>query len=287
MKAYIPQYNIINAKNLDDALIHMADIEAHWTPIAGGTDLMVLLEAGRLPEGNYLSIWDLKELREIKINDDCIVIGAGTTFQDIIANETIQKEFPMMIRGAKVTGAVAIQSRGTIGGNIANASPAADTPPALLCYDAMIEVQSKERGTTWYDYSKFHFDYKQMLLKKDEIITKIKIPRTSKPHKDYYHKVGTREAQSISKICFAARAFHEGKTISEIRLAFGSVAAMPIRATQTEIFLSGKELNDKTIQTACAKLSSELSPLDDIRSTATYRKQVAVNLLRDFLCGIG
>ena len=151
----------------------------------------------------------------------------------------------------------------------------------------MIEVTSKDRGSVWHEYNKFHFDYKKMLLKKDELITKIKIPRTKEKHTDYYHKVGTREAQSISKICFAARVYHEGKQIQSIRLAYGSVAAMPKRAMQTEAILNENELSEKIIDNACAKLKTELSPLGDIRSTAKYRKKVAVNLLREFLCGIG
>jgi len=280
-------YHIIQTKNLKEALTYLADSDTKWTPLAGGTDLMVLLAAGLLPTGNYLSIWDLPELNKIHIEDDSIVIGAGITFQEILTNQTIKKEFSMLTKAAEMTGSVAIQSRATIGGNIANASPAADTPPALLCYDAIIEVTSIARGRIDYDYATFHLDYKKMQLKKDELITAIKLPRSGKPHTDYYHKVGTREAQAISKICFAARAYQQNNKVDDIRLAYASVAPIPLRARETEFFLMGKVICDQVIEKACTKLAAELSPLDDIRSTAAYRKKVAANLLREFLCGIG
>ena len=142
MRSFLPQFDLRAAANLTDALETLASEPGRWRPFAGGTDLMVLLEAGKLPAGRYLSLWGLPELRGIEVTDDEIVLGALTTYTEVLRSEALQAECPLMGRAAAETGGVATQNRGTIGGNIANASPAADTPPALLVYDADIDLVS-------------------------------------------------------------------------------------------------------------------------------------------------
>jgi len=253
-----------------------------WKPFAGGTDLMVLLEAGKLDHRNYINIWGLKELREIEVTDTHVTLGALTTYTEVQANPVLRREFPMLCQAASETGGLAIQNRGTLGGNIVNASPAADSPPALLAYDAEIELLST-RGSRWLPYQGFHTGYKQMHIAGDELLAGIRLPRNTTDLMHYYRKIGTRKAQAISKVCFAAVGRTEHGLIAATRIAVGSVAPIIVRCVETENMLRGQKPDDETIESACASLSREISPIDDIRSTAKYRVQVAQNLITDFL----
>ncbi|HEU5235752.1 MAG TPA: FAD binding domain-containing protein, partial [Pyrinomonadaceae bacterium] len=183
---------------------------------------------------------------------------------------------------AKETGGIAIQNRGTLGGNIVNASPAADSPPALLAYDAELELVSRENSRR-IPYFKFHLAYKQMDLEADELLRAIRLPRSAEPLRHYYRKVGTRRAQAISKVCLAAVAQFAEHRLEKIRIGLGSVAPIPIRCRRTEQVLEHQPLNDETIAAACETLASEIAPIDDIRSSRDYRLRVSLNLLQDFL----
>ncbi len=143
------------AASLDDALRTIAAEPGAWMPFAGGTDLMVLMEAGRLPKKRFLSIWNVEELRGVQVSEDSVRVGALATYSDLLADPTVRREFPLVCDAARETGAIAIQNRGTIGGNIANASPAADLPPALLVYDAVLHVASVKRSRD-VPYGEFH-----------------------------------------------------------------------------------------------------------------------------------
>lgn len=282
MRAFVPHYELTTPSSLADALALLKSEPGVWKPFAGGTDLMVLLEAGKLPHRNYINIWSLKELRGIDVTDSHITLGALTTYTDIQAHPVLQSEFPMLCQAASETGGLAIQNRGTLGGNIVNASPAADSPPALLAYDAEIELVSTD-GSRWLPYQGFHTGYKQMLIAPNELLVRVRMPRNTRGATQYYRKVGTRKAQAISKVCLAAVAKLDHDQISDARIALGSVAPIVIRCVQTENSLRGRKPDAETIKSACATLSHEISPIDDIRSTADYRLQVAKNLLTDFL----
>ena len=282
MRAYVPSYQLISPANLAETLDLLGQDNSTWRPFAGGTDLMVLLEAGKLPHKNYVNIWDLKELRGITVSDTQVTLRALTTYSEVRAEPVLREEFPMLCQAARETGGLAIQNRGTLGGNIVNASPAADSPPALLAYDAELELISKS-GTRQIPYAKFHRGYKQMDIRADELLCAIHLPRVRTPRIHYYRKVGTRKAQAISKVCFAGVAGVTDNTLAHIRIALGSVAPIPIRCEQTEAALLNRPLNDETIQSGLATLRSEIAPIDDIRSTRDYRLGVSLNLLRDFL----
>ena len=282
MRAYVPSYQLTTAASLDDVLALIDDEPGVWKPFAGGTDLMVLLEAGKLPHRNYLNIWPLRELRGIEIDNNYVTLGALTTYNDVQANAVMQREFPMLCQAASETGGLAIQNRGTLGGNIVNASPAADSPPALLAYDAEIELVSRD-GSRWISYDGFHTGYKQMNMRADELLARIRLPRNTSLLTHYYRKVGTRKAQAISKVCFAGVLRRDGARVAETRIALGSVAPIVLRAKQTEDAIRGKELNDETVRLARETLLREIAPIDDVRSTASYRLHVAANLLVDFL----
>jgi CO/xanthine dehydrogenase FAD-binding subunit len=256
-----------------------------WKPFAGGTDLMVMLEAGKLQHGNYVNIWPFNELRTIDVSDDHITLGALTTYTDVQSNPILRTEFPMLCQAASETGGLAIQNRGTLGGNIVNASPAADSPPALLAYDAEIELSSTP-GSRWLPYHRFHTGYKQMQIRGDELLTRIRLPRQTANCYHYYRKVGTRKAQAISKVCLAAVGRTENGQVTDLRIALGSVAPIVIRCVQTEDALRGQTLDVSAIVRGCDILKNEIAPIDDIRSTASYRLRVATNLLTDFLEGL-
>ena len=285
MRAFIPNYQLTTPASLADALALLKNELGVWKPFAGGTDLMVLLEAGKLAHRNYINIWGLHELRGIEATDTHITLGALTTYTDVQANPILRREFPMLCQAANETGGLAIQNRGTLGGNIVNASPAADSPPALLVYDTEVELVST-RGSRWLPYQGFHTGYKEMHIEPDELLARIRMPRNTADMKHYYRKVGTRKAQAISKVCFAAVGKTDDGQIGDSRIAVGSVAPIVLRCVQTENTLRGQKLDDATIQTACDTLVREISPIDDIRSTAKYRLQVAKNLLVDFLATI-
>lgn len=282
MRAYLPAYDLQTPANLAEALRLLADFPNVWKPFAGGTDLMVLLEAGKLAHKRFISLWHLPELRGIVVTDDSLTLGAMTTYSQMQAHPVLQSEFPLLCQAASWTGSVAIQNRGTIGGNIANASPAADSLPALLVYEAELELVSA-RGARWISYQSFHTGYKQMALRSDELIKAIRLPRATSDWIQHSRKVGTRKAQAISKVCLAALAQLEGDTIKDIRLAFGSVAPVPVRCPQTEAALKNRTIDEATINAARAALANEITPIDDVRSTAEYRLRVAANLLADFL----
>jgi len=285
MRAYIPDYQLVIPNSLAEALSLLQSEPDTWKPFAGGTDLMVLLESGKLRERNYFDIWNLAELRGVNLSDSHVTLGALTTYTEVQCHDVLRREFPMLCQAAGETGGLAIQNRGTLGGNIVNASPAADSPPALLAYDAELELTSQE-GKRWVPYYTFHTGYKLMDLRANELLTKIRLPRADPAVHHYYRKVGTRKAQAISKVCFAATARVSGDRLDEVRLAFGSVAPIPLRCLKTEDKLRGQQINQSLIDLASAELQREITPIDDIRSTQNYRLRVSQNLLVDFLMSL-
>ena len=282
MRGHIPSYRLASPSSLDEALNVLARKPGVWQPFAGGTDLMVLLEAGKLPHKNYLNIWHLAELRGIEVSSDHVTLGALTTYTEVQSNSILRAEFPMLCQAASETGGLAIQNRGTLGGNIANASPAADSPPALLAYDAQLELISKN-ASRWVPYVGFHTGYKQMIMRPDELLRRIRVPRSAKDLTHYYRKVGTRKAQAISKVCFAGTAGIYKGTVADVRIALGSVAPIPLRCVKTEDALRGVKIDQGIIEQAKAALAGEIVPIGDIRSTKNYRFRVTLNLLEDFL----
>lgn len=273
---------LIAASSLPDVLAQMAAAPGSWTPIAGGTELMVAHAAGRLNAQKFISLWGLAELDFIRVQDDSISIGGGVTFGHIRSHAAIASDFPLLARAASWIGSIANQNRATLAGNIVNGSPAADAPPALLVYDAEIELIS-QRGSRRIPYADFHLGYKQSVLEPDELVLALHLPRRFSKHSQYLRKVGTRKAMAITKVALAGTAIVENGTIHEIRLAAASVADRPVRMIATEEALRGRWLTAATRNAARAVLLNEVRPIDDIRSTAEYRKHVAANLLDEFL----
>jgi CO/xanthine dehydrogenase FAD-binding subunit len=282
MRSYIPSYELRIPGSLSEALSLLAREPEVWQPFAGGTDLMVLLEAGKLSHKQFFSVAGMDDLRGIDTSTDYITLGALTTYSEIRNHVPLQQDFPLLCTAAKETGSIATQNRGTIGGNIMNASPAADTPPALLVYDAEIELIS-QRGVRWMPYQGFHTGYKKTRIAPDELLRAVRLPRRTKQWRQYYRKVGARKAQAISKVCFAGAALVDNGAIEDVRIALGSVAPIVQRALTTEDALRGQRATSQIISQAKEILAREIAPIDDIRSTVRYRQRVAQNLLGEFL----
>jgi OHCU decarboxylase len=282
MRSLPSSYDLVVPRSLERVLTLMAKEPGVWTPLAGGTEVMVQFGAGKLATQRLVSIRELPELRTITENGDELHIGAGCSYTDLRRNALISSEFPMLSIAASWTGSIANQNRGTLGGNIVNASPAADSLPALLVYEADLILISA-RGERRVAYVDFHTGYKRTLLQPDELIRAIVLPRRYAGYVSCSRKVGPRNAQAISKLCMAALAKTSGSRIEEIRVAFGSMAPVPLRLRETERVLNGSVWSEEVLRAARRTLKSEVSPIDDIRSTREYRIAVAGNLLEEFL----
>jgi CO/xanthine dehydrogenase FAD-binding subunit len=275
-------HELIAPGSLTAVLELLAAAPGEWTPIAGGTEIMVAHAAGRLGCGKLVSLWGIPDLRFIETAPASFVIGTGATFCDLRAHAGLAAELPLLAKAASWIGSIANQSRATVGGNLVNGSPAADSSPALLAYDAEVEMISL-RGTRRVPYSEFHTGYKRNVLAADELLYAVHLPRRFADHRQYIRKVGTRRAMAISKVALAATALLADAVIGEIRLAAASLAAFPARLYRTEAAVLGQPINADTIQSARHALLAEAKPIDDIRSTAEYRRRVGANLLEEFL----
>lgn len=274
MRSCLPDFELVAPDGLHATLAMLASGEG-WRPVVGGTDLMVLFNFGTLPFRRLLSLRKLDELRQITVTQDTVVIGAAATYTQIRRHPVLQSEFPLLRQAASWTGGIANQNQGTLGGNIVNASPAADSAPPLLVHDAQIHLLSLT-GARAVPYSEFHLGYKILAMRPDELLYAIELPRRDATWRYHGRKVGTRRAQAISKVSIAAAARVERGALADVRLAFGSIAPVPLRCMATERAI---------LEQADARLAlaSEIAPISDIRSTAAYRSQVARNLLEEFL----
>jgi CO/xanthine dehydrogenase FAD-binding subunit len=282
MRAHPAEYELVAPRSVSAVLALMAEEPGSWLPIAGGTDLMVQYSAGTLRTRKLVSIWNLPELRTIETADDEIRIGAGCTYTDLRQHETVNHEFQLLSAAARWTGGIANQNRGTIGGNIVNASPAADSLPALLVYEAELILVSA-RGERRVPYGSFHLGYRKTQLGPDELVRAICLKRSFSEYYAYARKVGPRNAQAISKVCVAALGRRTNGIVTDIRLGVGSVAPVPLRLKKTEGAVRGHAIDSKVMELARVTASAEVQPIDDIRSTASYRSAVAGNLVVEFL----
>jgi OHCU decarboxylase len=282
MRASPRDYEMAVPGSLPAAVALLASEPGVWLPIAGGTDVMVQYAAGNLSARKLVSIGNLPELRRIDITPKEIRIGAGCTYTDLRKNEIVIREFPLLATAARWTGGIANQNRGTIGGNIVNASPAADSLPALLAYEAELILVSV-RGERRLPYVSFHTGYKKTLLRPDELIQTVCVPRRFSQYISHARKVGARNAQAISKVCIAALGRLTDGRVEDVRIALGSIAPVPLRLRETEQAVIGRSIDSPLLLLARKTAMAEVRPIDDIRSTARYRATVAGNLVVEFL----
>ena len=302
MKGQASKVEVQTVKSLKEALGALSKAATSgqpWRLLAGATDVGVLHNSGHLPDGFLLNIWSLrKELGFIRKNKSQIEIGALTTFAEISENKDLIKVFPNLTAAARQVGAIQIQNRATIGGNIANASPAGDSLPALLSYDAVIKIKSSS-GERLVPLTQFFLGYKKLDLKSDEMIVSVILPMAAKGTQHFYRKVGTRQAQAISKVVMATTkvpaSFPEagkgpGHSGYQFQISLGAVGPVPLRCTHVENFLNAHPVPKRETESwyewldrAAALLDQDISPRDDIRSSREYRSTVSKNLLKEFL----
>jgi xanthine dehydrogenase small subunit len=268
---------VVSAQSLDEAYAALAEFPHR--PVAGGTDLLVQItgELGEPPD-RVLDIWGLDELRGIRVEPNALVIGALTTYTEIRRSPLVAEFLPALAEASATIGAAQIQNRGTLGGNAVNASPAGDTLPILLATDAEL-VLGSARGERDVPAAEFWPAYRRTARAEDELLLRIRFPLVA-DRQVRFRKVGTRRAQAISKVVLAlAWRGERDEAWTDVRLALGSVAATPIRAARTEAVLEGASPTADTAEAAAAALGEELNPIDDVRSTADYRRAVAARVL--------
>lgn len=269
-------------KSLDEALRWLAQPETRGRLLAGGTDLMVQWVSGLSPiPDRVISLWGLPELKGIRETPRGIEVGALTTHAELRSSSLIREKLPALAAAAATIGGLQIQNRGTIAGNIANASPAGDLAPALLITDGFVVLVS-ESGRREVPLTQFYQAYRRVDLQPDELIYSFVLPPKPAGAKEEFRKIGPRAAQAISKVMLAGRATIESGVVQAAALALGSVAPVPIRLSRVEQWLKGRVLDDATLQELPERVGSEVSPIDDIRSTAAYRRWLAGQLVREF-----
>ena len=264
---------VYTANTIEEALRMRAE-HPEATVLAGGTDVMVFIEGGALKPTSVLNIWGCIGLRSIEQTETGHRIGALSTWTDIANHPGLP---PALIECAATVGAAQIQNRGTVGGNIANASPAGDSLPLWLAMDAEFELAST-RGTRRVEAADFWTGYRTTAMAKDELLLAVHIaPRDN--DSVVYRKVGTRMAQAISKVVLGGRIRTENGIVTEARVALGSVAAVPVRLPSVEAALVGAPVDPG----AARLVAEDITPIDDIRSTASYRTAVATRIIRSWL----
>jgi xanthine dehydrogenase small subunit len=273
VKTAISRLELRTPRSLVEALRMMRD-EEELLPLAGATDLYVALNFGTLPGTRFVDLWRLAPLRKIERRDGVVSIGALATYTQIIKSRHVRAQVPMLVEAAHQIGGVQIQNRGTIGGNIANGSPAGDTLPVLAALDAVVVLRSAA-GERRIPFAEFYTGYRASVRRSDELIVAVEIPPVA--GKQWFRKVGTRAAQAISKVVMAA------VRAERPRIAIGSVGPTVVRVRRTEEALAAGASADAAV----GVLESEIAPIDDVRSTAEYRRTVAGNLVRRFLTDTG
>jgi CO/xanthine dehydrogenase FAD-binding subunit len=267
-------------RSLADAYGLLTDGGAAWRPMAVGTDLLVHL-TGELgpPPDRVLDIWGLDELRGINLDGDELVIGALTTYTELRQSALVGELLPALAQASATIGAAQIQNRGTVGGNLVNASPAGDTLPIWLATDSLV-VLGSAAGERSVPAGDFFTGYRETERRDDELVLRVRVPLLPRRHVRF-RKVGTRRAQAISKVVMAVSWLTgEDAAWNDTRVALGSVAAVPVRARATEAALDGQQPVRAMADAAVSALEAEIQPIDDVRSSADYRRLVAGRVLR-------
>ncbi|HEX5759836.1 MAG TPA: xanthine dehydrogenase family protein subunit M [Thermoanaerobaculia bacterium] len=272
-------------RTLDAAVAALA-ADPSLVPIAGCTDLMVADPLRRLGMDRVLDLTRIPELAGIREKDGAIEIGAATTFRALGDSPLVRERFPALAQAARVVGGWQIQNRATLGGNVANASPAGDALPVLLALDAELVIAGAG-GTRTLPYGEFHVGYRKTALRVGEILTRVRLPRPATGSAQAFRKVGTREAQAISKVVVAMAAKVEDGALSDLRLAAGSVAPTPLRLRAAEEAAAGRPLGAQTAERVARVAAGEVEPIDDVRSTADYRRFALERVVRRMLLELG
>ena len=279
----LEEMDLAQPRTLDEAVGLLASESTRGRLLAGGTDLMVQWASGTAPvPGRAISLAAIDALKHIHDTGPALEIGALVTHAQLRASDAVHRHLPALAEAASLVGGVQIQNRGTIGGNIANASPAGDLAPALLITDGSVVTVSRA-GERVIPLSAFFRGYRTIDLRPDEALARFVLPKKPPEAREGFRKLGPRAMQAISKVMGAYRAEARDGTLHSVALAFGSVAATALRLTEVERWLVGKKLTPDVIAEAERRASAMVKPIDDIRSTAEYRQWVTGRLVRGFL----
>ncbi len=259
---------------LDDALGIKARLGAEVTPLAGGTDLIVGLNRGQACPEEVLDLSGVADYDRIDEDNGYLLLSAGTTFARLA-----RCDIACLAQAALSVGGPQIRNRGTIAGNLVTASPAGDGSVALLALDADVELAHAVRGRRWIKLTDFFLSYRQTALAGDELISRVRIPAPGSLAATAWYKIGKRGAVNISLVCCAVARFADGR----VTVAFGSVAPVPMRAPRTELLIKDQELADEIIERAAVQAMDEVQPIDDWRSSASYRRAMCGVLTRRLL----
>jgi CO/xanthine dehydrogenase FAD-binding subunit len=273
MRSAVTPLQLLRPESLREALVMLRD-DGPLVPLAGATDLYVSLNFGTLGATRFVDLGRLDPLRRIAMRGDALSLGALATYSSLARSRLVRQRLPMLVSAARQIGGIQIQNRGTLGGNIANGSPAGDTLPVLAAVEAVIVLRSAS-GERRVPFGEFYTGYRATVRRPDELIVAVEIPPVD--GRQWFRKVGTRAAQAISKVVMAA------VRGAAPRIALGSVGPVVVRARQAEDALRG----GAGIDAAATALGAEIAPIDDVRSSADYRRAVAVNLLRQFWAETG
>ena len=276
----LPQFKYYKPRTLDEALKLLNELDEAKV-IAGGTDLLIDMRIGRYRPKNIIDINDLNELKYIVDDGNWIRIGALTRLQELIDSEIVREKLPILYEAVYHMASWQIRNMATIGGNLCNASPAADTAPPLMVLEAKLRVISIE-GERTIDVREFFLGPRKTVLKRNELLKEIIVP----VYKDYgysYMKLGRRNSFTLSIVSVASLLKVEDNVFSDVRIALNSIAPTPIRAFSVEKYLVGRKVAIDSIKAASKLVAKDISPITDIRATAEYRRDMAIVLTYDAL----
>ena len=266
----LSHFDYTSPPSLADCLAAMANPNAQIAPIAGGTNLVVDLRSGRAQPDSVINLWDLTDLAYIRQEGEQIAIGGRTTVTQLLKSELIAQTGQAITQAAELFASPLIRNRATVGGNLADASPAADLAPPLLALDAEVDLQSAS-GSRTVPLSEFFVGPRQTVRQPNELITEVRYPISS--GSTQFIKLGQRLEDAISVVSVALSIEMDGNSCQSVRIGLGAVAPTPKRATNAEAILAGNVLTAELVQAAAeAAANQDASPIDDVRASAEYRR---------------
>ena len=274
------EIDVLTPQSLEEALNILNHNQTGLRIVAGGTDVIVQLRDGVIKAEKLLNILSLKELRFIKNTENQIDIGSLATYSDITNSPLTRKHAWILVDAARQIGAIQLQNTATLGGNLGNASPAGDSLPPLYALDAVVVTRSKS-GKREIPIEQFFVGYRKTALRADELIQEIYFNGLNSNDRGVYLKLGLREANAISIVDVAVvlRGMGSDESFDEARVALGAVAPTIMRARKCEQALVHRPLNDELVRKAASLAADDAAPIDDIRGSAEYRKDVVVSLV--------
>jgi CO/xanthine dehydrogenase FAD-binding subunit len=278
----LPEFELLMPQTLSEALDMLAQGAPDVVPVAGGTSLLVDMRGGLRQPGTLMNVAGLEELGTIRRENGHVVVGGGVTIAQLLDSPLVQEHAPILIKAAERFANPLVRNRATVGGNLAYASPAADTAPPLLVLNAEVELTSVT-GSRYVPLRDFMTGVRKTARRPEELLTAVRWPVPGKKSADAYHKLALRKADAISVVSVAVFVEHEGETCGDVRIAMGAVAPNPIRAEEAEEALRGKPLTPETIEQVAHFSCEATCCIDDIRGSADYRKKVTRAIVRRLL----